>query len=370
MRIFRYSDDMEQLALPVCDQAIMMDDQSSEIPAGYGLYLYDARNGQRPTNLPSGGTIHPVSHDPEPGDFIGIHEDRAILLETADRDDRTLFVTGQCNSNCIMCPYTTNQRIRAQHEPLYVLLRCVQLMDSYAPYLCITGGEPTLIRRDFFALLQCVRDHFEDCLVHILTNGRAFCYGDYVRDYRSVRPSRTLLGIPLYGHTTALHDHITQAPGSFEQTLRGLERLYAHGEHIELRIVVSKLNAHALPHLAQMIIDKFPKVYCVSVMGIEMMGNAMIYRDDVWLDFNRSMEIISPILDQFLKSGVQVQLFNFPLCKVQLRHWPIYRKSITLSKVKYLPDCECCAMKPRCGGFFETTAHHPIQVNPFQPEVT
>ena len=71
--------------------------------------------------------------------------------------------------------------------------------------------------------------------------------------YRQVRPLKTLLGIPIYAHNKLLHEAITLAPRSFVETTAGLDRLYAAGEHIELRIVLTALNAPYLLDLARFI---------------------------------------------------------------------------------------------------------------------
>ena len=374
--IFRYTDRAESVFIPPENCAVMINDMLPDIVEGYGAYLLDTRDpAVQPEHFMVANEVGPIiriDEDIADGTFIALtsSDDPSIsVLGSADIPDRTLFLTGLCNSNCIMCPYTTKHRCNESSESLDVLQRFVHLMDPFAQYLCVTGGEPTLLRQDFLILMGDIRDYFEDCLVHVLTNGRIFYYSDFLHDFQRVRPGRTLLGIPVYGHNAQIHDNITQTPGSFEQTMMGLQRLYGAGEHIEIRIVVSALNYEWLIETAMMIIKLFPKVYGVSIMGLEMMGNAMLNRSKVWIGFDEARESITKCVDLLIENGVQVQLYNYPLCKVDRRHWPIYRKSITPSKVEYLPACDECAMRQRCGGFFATTIHMPdITVVPFTKE--
>ena len=307
----------------------------------------------------------------EEGDFLEIcQSEEGLCAErpmTCDRPDRTLFVTERCNSNCEMCPYGSRRRMNGRDEDMRVLLRYIDLMNPQAEYLCITGGEPTLLKRDFLALLRRVRERMPDVLLHILTNGRTFWYRDFFEEYRAVRPYQTLLGIPLHGSSEALHDAISGAHGSFAQTLRGLDRCYHAGEHIELRVVTSALNCKDLPALAEFIGKRYPAALHVSLMGLEMMGNAMAHRDRVWIPFHRLWPYLREAVDVLLGYGVSVRLFNYPLCMIGEPYQSLYSRSISDYKIRYKPECDGCTRKDACGGLFETTlAMKDILVRPYR----
>ena len=282
-----------------------------------------------------------------------------ILHHTCDIADRTLFFTGRCNSNCMMCPYTTKWRERAESTSPAILECYVKLMDPLAPYLCITGGEPTLIGKDFFTLLACIREHFSRTLVHILTNGRTFGNQCFFVEYRLARPSLTLLGIPIYASEAGLHDSITGVRGSFDETILGLDRLYHAGEKIELRIVITAQNITHLNEIAEMIIHRYFRVYMVSLMGLEMMGNAFLNREQVWIPYESVTPLLRNAVDDLVTHGVQTQIYNMPLCKVDRRHWPLCKRSISDDKMAFPPECDLCTMKGICGGFFVANLHVP-----------
>lgn len=363
--ILRCTVQNERAHIPISNMALMIEDPSAEIPEGYGAYLVspeatfiDRRNFYV---MPDGCL---------PGSFVYIDRDTetpaARLLVTADIPDRTLFTTGQCNSNCIMCPYTQRFRQLEKHERLDILYRYIDLMDSNAEYLCITGGEPTLLKKDFISLLAKVKAHFSNAMIHILTNGRTFYYDDFLKAYQEVRPYRTLLGIPLHASTAELHDQITQSKGSFYETWRGIDNLYMAGEHIEIRIVTSALNYENLPELAERIADRYPQMHHVCFMGLEMMGNSMINRKQVWCTYDRIWPSIRKASEILIAHGIPVQLYNYPLCMIEKKYHPLYRKSITPSKIEYFDACAACNRMNACGGFFRTTKIMPdIQVIPY-----
>lgn len=326
-------------------------------------------------NLPEGYGAYLPADDFEPGDFVAREtidgeEPTITRLLTADRPERTLFLTGQCNSNCVMCPYATRQRVHGEPVPIEELLAYIELMNPEADYICLTGGEPTLLGEGFLTVLGAVKARFKCAMVHILTNGRAFAYPDFFEAYRRVRPWQTLLGIPLHAADAETHDHITGVRGSFEQTVRGIRHCAQAREHIELRVVTSALNAQLLGDLAHFIGRNFPSVNCVSLMGLEMMGNAMLHRREVWLGYDELMPHVEEAADILLSYGVAPRLFNYPLCKVRERYHALYHRSITPSKVRYKPECARCARREECGGFFRTTLVMPdIAVHPYAWEV-
>jgi His-Xaa-Ser system radical SAM maturase HxsC len=265
-----------------------------------------------------------------------------------------------------MCPYTEKFRLSASHEQLDLLCRYVDLMDPCSDYLCITGGEPTLLKDDFIRLMEKVKTHFQDTIVHILTNGRAFYYDDFLTAYKKARPYKTLLGIPLHASAADLHDHITQSQGSFAETIKGIDSLYMSGEHIELRIVTSALNYENLPQLAELVTKRYPHVYRVCFMGLEMMGNSMINRTEVWCSYDKIWPYIRQSVDVLLSHGVPIQLYNYPLCMIDRKYHSLYKKSITPSKIEYFDACYNCCRINECGGFFRTTRIIPdIKVIPY-----
>ena len=55
--------------------------------------------------------------------------------------------------------------------------------------------------------------------------------------------------------------------------------------------------------------------------------------------------------------GIDVKLYNFPLCMVDEGYWSIAAKSISEYKIQYPCECEACTVKEICGGFFGSTLH-------------
>lgn len=283
-------------------------------------------------------------------------DDRFRIVYEDCPDGATLFVTNQCNSNCIMCPCSIPSRRQRDTISVNRLCDYLEYMPTDIRHLVITGGEPTLIRKDMFRILQKIRGHFEDFTHYLfLTNGRAFSSQWYLNQFMENAPQNLYFGIPLYGYSAETHDPITQTPGSFAQTVYGLKGLLSYGCNIELRIVVSKLNLAYMDQLASFIGSELRGINRVNIMATEMMGAAARNRELVWVDYAESFKASKQAIQTLMSAGIDVSLYNFPLCKVEPGYWSLCAKSISSYKIQYYDSCQECEVRELCGGVFRST---------------
>jgi His-Xaa-Ser system radical SAM maturase HxsC len=237
------------------------------------------------------------------------------------------------------------------------LLEAVPLMARETPELIITGGEPTLLHDRLIQLVTSMRDHLPDTAVHLLSNGRLFAYLRYAEKLASIDHPDLMVGIPLYGDTSDLHDFVVQAHGAFDQTLRGIMNLGRYRQPVEIRVVIHRQTCQRLPQLARFIARNLPFVSHVALMGLEVTGYTRLNLDALWIDpFEYQDELLEAvaILDQ---SGLNTSIYNHQLCLLDESLWPFARQSISDWKNEYLTECETCAVRNECGGFFATGRH-------------
>ena len=280
---------------------------------------------------------------------------KVFLYYSNQATDNSFFVTGKCNSNCIMCPSSDHSRKMGHMTSLPVLLELVKYIPSDAPHLTITGGEPFMMGEDIFSFFASLKGKFEYTEFLLLTNGRIFAIPEYCYLLKQTLPSKTIIGIPIHGHTPEVHDRITRVPGSFIQTVTGLRNLIALGFYVEIRIVISRVSAPYLEEIASYILSEMSGIYCVKFIGLEMLGNAAKNEAEVWIPYSEAFQRAKPAITKLVVGGIDVGLYNFPLCAVDKAFWPICAKSITDYKVKYVEQCELCSVKDACGGIFSGT---------------
>lgn len=303
-------------------------------------------------------------------DIIEINEYGIIRSCYSKEDgDCTIYTSSQCNSNCVMCPISETQRRTEELESIDFLMEFVRYLPAEVEHITITGGEPFLLERKIFNILLYLKHNFPNTQVLLLTNGRIFADKSYVKQYMESRPVLCVPGIPIHGSTEDKHDAITQTKGSFQQTLLGIRHLLHMGEYVEIRIVVSKLNRDDIGAIAEMIVREIPGVGSVKIMGLEMLGSAALHCDRVWIEYKQSMKTAEKAVDILLDHGIDVELYNFPLCAVKRKYWGIYRKSIDAYKIRYAENCRCCEEKENCGGIFSGTVRLVDNVDPFVKDI-
>ena len=266
--------------------------------------------------------------------------------------DHTFFITGSCNSNCIICPepeYTRKNSGRANIPNLIEIARHIPVSVNH---VTITGGEPFMAGEELFEFLQFLRNKFKHTEFQILTNGRIFALDKYVQMACRNVPVCTTFGIPIHGSNPTTHDMITQAKNSYAQTIAGVKNLLAAGMRVELRIVVTKLNIDEFADISDLIIREFSHADHICVMAPEMTGNAHVNREAVWVPYSEAFSRISGSVTRLVKSGVDVRLYNFPLCAVNEDFWMLCAKSISAGKIRYAECCDNCKYRRSCGGVF------------------
>jgi His-Xaa-Ser system radical SAM maturase HxsC len=150
--------------------------------------------------------------------------------------------------------------------------------------LAFTGGEPTIYGDRLINLLRLCRNLLPEADVHVLSNGRRFADFGFALAWAGVRNPRLMVGIPIYGAEPTLHDYVVQAEGAFDETVRGIVNLGEAGARTEIRVVIHKQTALALPEIAEFIARNLPFVDQVALMGLEMIGFARANMEDVWID--------------------------------------------------------------------------------------
>lgn len=147
-----------------------------------------------------------------------------------------------CNNRCVFCAQGEKRRHVGllSAEELHRRLHAGYREGSG---LVLTGGEPTM-RKDLVEIVRMARA-IGYAPIQIQTNGRMLCYPDLVA--RLVRAGVDEISPALHGPNADVHDSLTQAPGAFEQTVRGIANAVRSGARVITNTVVVRQN---LPFLA------------------------------------------------------------------------------------------------------------------------
>lgn len=274
-----------------------------------------------------------------------------VLYRRASKHNAFL-VTERCNHYCLMC----SQPPRRVNDGwiLDEIAECIELIDPTTETIGFTGGEPLLEWRRFINVLTAARDRLPATAVHVLTNGRAFASDEVASAWAAVEHARLSAGIPLYAAVDAVHDYVVQARGAFDETVLGILRLKDKGQRVEVRVVLHAVTAPRLRETCAWLARNLPFVDHVALMGLENTGFALANQDLLWTDPLDYQADLACGVDMLRAASVNVSIYNLPLCLLDPSVWDVAVQSISDWKNGYVAECDACAARPRCAGFFSS----------------
>lgn len=292
------------------------------------------------------------STDVRPGDILTPIPDRdALLIFYREADQHhSIQLTNRCNSYCLMCSQPpTSQDDDWMVQEAFEIIRHINVSPAV---LGFSGGEPLLLRNRLRELLDETRARHPSSNIDVLTNGRLLAdKGLSELVLKDLDVSVNWL-IPLYGHVDFLHDFIVQSPGAYEETIEGMLNLQSYGQPIQLRIVLIKPVLEILPELCNFIGRNLPFVKEVALMACEPIGFALANRELCEVDILDWHDVLDDSAKELARHNIPFLFMNTPLCALPSSLHSHAHKSISDWKNVYTPDCEECAARSDCSGFF------------------
>ncbi len=153
-------------------------------------------------------------------------------------------VTDRCNYACVHCYENHTDKEELDFAELDRIIG--EIAGEGTMFLTLTGGE-FFMRRDADDLLRSARRR--KFAVKLLTTGHFIddTRADLIRDLGSIQ-----VDMSFYSADPAVHEHVTQMPGSWKRTLQAAQRLRARKVPVVLKSPVMNINAPGLPKLADL----------------------------------------------------------------------------------------------------------------------
>ncbi len=231
----------------------------------------------------------------------------AFDMKMAARESRKLIVniTYKCANRCVFC--ATGDRISAalDWEKIEGILR--QHRQEGTDLLDIDGGEPTLHPRllDAVALARDLGYR----AINVTSNGRLLRDPAVARGL--LESGITHLLISLHGATAAVHDAATDTPGSFEQTVAGIDNVMAmRPPHVDtgMNVTIVRDNVDQLMPLAALAVEKgFAKI---NFQFTTPFGRAY---EDVVPPLEEAARAVMRVIDRYA-GEIQIHVINAQFC--------------------------------------------------------
>ncbi|MFH1790565.1 MAG: radical SAM protein, partial [Candidatus Omnitrophota bacterium] len=150
-----------------------------------------------------------------------------------------LDITYRCNNNCRHC-WVSIPRDSEHRSNELTYDEIIKIVKDSRSMGCrrwkLSGGEPML------------RDDFEEIFSYITASSAGYSLNTngtlITPEIAKLMKRPGMKMVALYGATSDVHDYVTQRPGSFEETMRGLSYLREAGAGFIVQIVPMKSNFH------------------------------------------------------------------------------------------------------------------------------
>jgi radical SAM protein with 4Fe4S-binding SPASM domain len=205
-----------------------------------------------------------------------------------------LALTFRCQNDCVHCyaggPHETAELNTQQWKAVVDRLQEVGVF-----ILTFTGGEPTL-REDLPELLLYAQN--KGMVTGLITNGRRLKDKAYVEGLEKV--GLDFVQITLESHVADVHDKMTNAKGSWQETVEGIENAVGSQIYVSTNTTQSKYNAAGF----------LETVDFIKSLGVKAFGcNSLIYSGkagEVSEEFALSLETLNYLLPKIRDRAAQL----------------------------------------------------------------
>jgi His-Xaa-Ser system radical SAM maturase HxsC len=330
------------------------------IPEGFSHYIFLEGNSSRSKELVADTSFSVLPDDYSylgDKDIVRLSSDKEMIrvLFRASSPHNSLLLTEQCNHYCLMC----SQPPKAIDDSWIFeeVERVIKLIPRETREIGFTGGEPTLFGDRLLNLIRLAKNYLPNTAIHMLSNGRRFSDYAYSVRYADIQHHDLMVGIPIYSDDPARHDYVVQAKGAFDETIRGVLNLKRLEQKVEVRVVLHKQTIDRLPQLANFLARNLLFVDHVAFMGLEITGFTRANLETLWIDPYEYRDVLSESVNLLKAYGMNVSVYNHQLCIINDEIRDVCRKSISDWKNEYYPECDLCAFRERCGGFFASAKY-------------
>jgi His-Xaa-Ser system radical SAM maturase HxsC len=293
----------------------------------------------------------------EDGDVIKIasQSKKFRVLHRINQRYNSFLITERCNHYCLMCSQPPR---KIEDGVLYdETIEVLKLCDRGAGEICFSGGEPTTEPDNFIKLLNTAKSYLPETSIHVLTNGRSSANKEFAVAIADINHADLMMGIPLYSSDAYIHDHVVQASGAFNETIKGIVNLNRNNIPVEIRVVLHALTIPTLEMLAHFISRSLPFVSQVAFMGLEITGFTRANLDQLWIDPEEYQDELLKAVQIIENVGIKAKIYNLPLCITNPELWENTVQSISDWKNEYISECQNCDVRTECGGFFSSAVH-------------
>jgi MoaA/NifB/PqqE/SkfB family radical SAM enzyme len=166
--------------------------------------------------------------------------------------DAIVRVVFHCNQACRFCFVSTHLPEAGTER----VERAIREAAARGERIVLSGGEPTL-SPDLLSHVRLARSLSRE---HVTLQTNAIRCADRAFALALREAGLDEATVSLHGATAATSDAITEAPGTFDKTVLGIDALRDAGVAVTLNFVICGRNAHELPAYVELVASRWPEV--------------------------------------------------------------------------------------------------------------
>jgi len=265
-------------------------------------------------------------------------------------EEDLIRVIFHCNQSCRFCFVSTHLPTADDAQVRDAIIRSGRAGHR----ITLTGGEPTLHPRlaEYVALAHAESPH------PVSLQSNAIRLAEPGRVEALVAAGLRRVHVSLHGSSAAVSDAITEAPGTFEETVRGLDALYAQPLlSLVIQCVVTWRNRHDLLDFVRLLAGRWPR----AELGLSLVAPSsdLVPRDRELIPRYRD---VIPAMEAAVREaaargitfGGFASMCGVPLCLVSTETQADIMAEIPegFDRGAFIhpPACAGCALRTRCYG--------------------
>lgn len=265
-------------------------------------------------------------------------------------EEALIRVNFHCNQSCRFCFVSTHLPPAGDAAVRAAILDAARAGKQ----VTLTGGEPTLNP----ALAEYVALAREHGRYPVALQTNAIRLADPALTDSLVEAGVRWAQLSLHATEASLSDAITEAPGTFEKTVRGIDNLHAHAEvDMVINFVITRRNAGELAPFVRLIAARWPRA-SANISFVAASSDVVPQDRDLVPRYADVVPHLADAVAEAHRLGVDLRGFE-SMCGIPLCLVPESARPAVVARVPdgydrgefhYGAACEGCALRGRCYG--------------------
>lgn len=242
----------------------------------------------------------------------------------------------QCNSHCIFCAANHDLHPMTKMISLDMMRELMQSQGMEAGDTVILNGGETTLHPELIEMVELLSSHGLNTI--LFTNGRRLSDAAFCKALVQAGVGSVL--IPFFGRDAKTHDACTGAPGSFAQTVAGVENLIRFRKEfnlnfkIELKLLYIKCLLQENPKILEWICATFPEVDTISLNALIVSDTVLLRQEELIPNFASWSESVNHTLAAAKRCGVtdKIILSDTPYCLLDACHYDLLERILEQRK--------------------------------------